>query len=98
MKPSRGTVIPASVRAEVYARDQGCVGPRVGMPGECQGAIELDHVRASHGMGMKSQTTRDNLVSLCSGGATAYGHHRLKTEHGRTWRPLLLQYIERRDS
>ena len=98
MKPSRGTAIPASLRAEVYASDQGCVGPIVGMPGECQGAIELDHVRASHGTGMKSETTRSNLVSLCSGGATAYGHHRLKTEHGRTWRPALLAYIERRDS
>jgi len=92
MKPSRGTAIPAAVRAEVYARDQGCVGPRVGMPGECQGAISLDHVRASHGIGMKSATERGNLISACG------FHHKLKTEHGRTWRPLLLQYIARRDA
>jgi hypothetical protein len=68
------------------------------MAGECAGAISLDHVRASHGMGMKSATTRSNLVSLCSGMGEVYGHHRLKTEHGRTWRPILLQYINRRDA
>jgi len=91
MKPSRGSVIPASVRAEVMARDGLCVGPMVGMDGPCEGSFELDHVRASHGMAMKSETTRRNLVMLCS------KHHLLRTEHGKLWRPLLLAYIERRD-
>jgi len=90
IKASRGTVIPAGLRQEVKARDNGCVGPRIGMPGDCFGAIELDHIRASHGMGMKSATELNNLASLCS------SHHRLKTNAGRTWRPLLIEYVEAR--
>ena len=88
LKASRGTVIPTWMRSTVQVRDHGCVGPRVGMPGECEGALELDHVRASFGMGLKSQTEPSNLVTLCS------THHRLKTEHGRDWRPKLLDYLE----
>lgn len=85
--PSKGTVIPPTMRIEVLERDRGCVGPRVGMPGDCAGTLEIDHVRASHGMGMKSATEPANLVTLCG------SHHRLRTEHGRTWRPLLLDYL-----
>ena len=86
LKPSRGTTIPAEVRLFVLHRDGGCVGFGR-LPGECQGGLELDHVRASHGMGMKSATTADNLVSLCA------AHHRYKTEHGREARPILLDYL-----
>lgn len=87
MKASSGTRIPSDVRRAVMARDMGCVGYRVGMPGECSGALELDHVRASHGMGMKSATTLDNLLALCG------QHHREKTANGREWRPILLAYL-----
>lgn len=89
IKPSRGTVIPSNVRSAVKARDGWCVGPRVGMDGDCEGSIELDHVRASHGIGMKSETSVDNLVALCG------FHHRLKTNHGRTWRPVLIEYLSK---
>lgn len=89
LKASRGTVIPSKVRAEVMARDNGCIGPFVGMPGDCSIQIELDHVRASHGMGMKSVTEPGNLVALCS------EHHRIKTLEGRKWRPVLLAYLSR---
>lgn len=88
IKPSRGTVIPASVRAEVHARDKGCVGPRVGMPEPCFGGRELDHV-LSGGMGRKSPSVPSGLVTLCS------WHHREKTNNGRKWRPVLLDYLER---
>lgn len=88
MKPSRGTVIPESERRYVEHRDRICVGAVVGMPGECFGQLELDHVRASGGIGLKSRSTSDNLVRLCS------NHHRLKTSDGRVWRPVLLDYIE----
>jgi 5-methylcytosine-specific restriction endonuclease McrA len=84
---SRGTVIPTDVRLDVYRRDRGCVGRRVGMPGPCNGRTELDHVRASGALGRKSRTEPDNLVMLCA------VHHRLKTEAGRTWRPALLAYL-----
>ena len=87
MKPSRGTTIPHDVRLRVLNRDQGCVGFQL-LPGECAGPLELDHVRASHGMGMKSETVESNLVALCG------AHHRWRTEHGREGRPILLAYLE----
>jgi 5-methylcytosine-specific restriction endonuclease McrA len=89
IKPSRGTVIPPDIRLKVLLRDKACVGPAVGMITPCQGSIELDHVRASHGMGMKSETTPENLVTLCG------LHHRMKTADGRKWRPRLLEYLGR---
>lgn len=88
IKPSRGTVIPADVRLAVIRRDDGCVGFRL-LEGECAGPLELDHVRASHGMGMKSESTPANLVALCG------YHHRMKTDHGKQIRPVLLAYLER---
>ena len=87
LKPSSGTRIPDAVRRSVVLRDAGCVGPRVGMPTDCVGGIELDHVRASGGMGIKSPSTAENCVSLCG------SHHRMKTLEGRRWRPRLLGYL-----
>jgi hypothetical protein len=89
IKPSRGTTWPIDVRRAIEARDPWCVGPLVGMPGECAGPPELDHVRASHAIGMKSRSTVDNGVRLCG------FHHRIKTNAGRTWRPALLDYLAR---
>jgi hypothetical protein len=91
IKKSSGTTIPARLRGQVKAADGGCVGYLVGMEGGCSGAIELDHVRASGGMGMKSATERGNLVSLCG------KHHLERTLNGRKYRPLLLEYIAARD-
>ena len=90
LKASRGTVIPSEVRRQVEYRDRLCVGFVVGMPGDCAGSYELDHVRASGGLGMKSPSTVGNLVRMCG------THHRVKTEHGREWRPVLISYIEGR--
>lgn len=90
LSPSTGTPIPVRLRIEVLARDQGCVGFGR-FPGDCLGPNEIDHVRASHGMGMKSATELDNLVTLCG------IHHRWRTEHGREARPLLMAYLERAD-
>lgn len=92
LAPSRGTLIPAALRAEVLAADRGCVGPRVGMPGECAGHLELDHVRSSGALGRKSPSVKSNLVSLCN-----LTHHRLKTLDGRLYRPKLLAYVAQRD-
>ena len=88
IEPSKGTAWPVQVREAAYARDRGCLGPRVGMPGPCQGEIELDHIRASGGIGLKSRSTLDNAASLCG------FHHRVKTNAGRTWRPRLLDLID----
>lgn len=87
LRQSLGTVIPLAVRNAVRVRDGGCVGPLVGMALPCKGGIELDHVRASHAMGRKSETTVTNLVSLCN------FHHLVRTEYGRIWRPRLVDYI-----
>lgn len=88
LKPSRGTTWPTSESNAIYARDRGmCVGPVAGLVGDCYGGVERDHVRASHGMGMKSESTRYNGVLLCS------VHHAYKTVHGREARPKLLAYL-----
>ena len=79
------------VTPEVYAavalRDGHCIGPRVGMPGPCHWVLELDHVRASGALSLRSRSTPDNLVMLCR------DHHRLKTENGKTWRPAIIEYL-----
>ena len=91
IKASRGTTWPLAVQVQIRHRDGVCVGPRIGMPGECFGFLEIDHVRASGGMGMKSRSTVDNGTLLCS------THHRIKTEHGREWRPRLIEWIESKE-
>jgi 5-methylcytosine-specific restriction endonuclease McrA len=80
--------VPPSVRAHVRERDRGCVFTRLGIPHPCLGALELDHVRASGGLGLRSRSTPDNLVLLCPAA------HRAKTLDGRRWRPVLLAWIE----
>lgn len=96
-KPTRkrGTDAERAEYAYVRARDNGCVagraygfGPAQSGTG-CEGPLEVDHVRASGGLGMKSPTHRTNMVVLCR------HHHRAKTEYGKTWRPLLIAYLER---
>ena len=80
--------MPPGVRALVHARDRGCVFTRLGIPHDCFGQLELDHVRASGGLGMRSRSTADNLVLLCPSA------HRMKTLEGRRWRHVLLAWIE----
>ena len=89
LAPSRGNVIPRAIRRAVHERDLGCVGEKLGWPcHQGRRGIELDHVRASHATGRKSETSVGNLVALCP------DCHRWKTEHGREARPLLLRYLE----
>lgn len=80
--------VPPEVRAHVRARDRGYVFGQLGVPHDCLGRLELDHVRASGGLGLKSASTPTNLVLLCPWA------HREKTLHGRRWRPILLAWIE----
>ena len=90
LKKSAGTRWPPLVAQQIRDRDRYCVGGRSGFPVPCSGAgTEIDHVRASHGMGMKSPSTTANGVLLCN------LCHVWKTEHGRQARPLLLAYLER---
>jgi hypothetical protein len=96
-KVKRDTSTEAAEKAYVRARDNGCVAQHfrdlpeyAGLNARtyCDGPLDVDHVRASGGLGMKSPTHRTNMVVLCR------WHHRLKTEYGKTWRPLLLAYLE----
>ena len=75
------------MRAHVRARDRGCVFTRLGIQHDCFGQLELDHVRASGGLGLRSRSTSDNLVLLCPSA------HHMKTLEGRRWRPVLLAWI-----
>lgn len=93
-KLKRDTDEERAEKQHVRDRDRGCVAARsaiaYGFPQPehgCQGPLEVDHVRASGGLAMKSPTVRTNMVTLCS------WHHRLKTEYGKTWRPILLAYL-----
>jgi hypothetical protein len=52
--------VPLAVRAHVRERDRGCVFSHLGIPHLCLGALELDHVRASGGLGLRSRSTPDN--------------------------------------
>jgi 5-methylcytosine-specific restriction endonuclease McrA len=91
LKPSAGTRIPTDMRTRVLTRDQRATGGCVGfgrLPGECEYALELDHVRASGALGMKSVTCDCNLVALCG------AHHKHKTFNGRDGRRVLLAYLE----
>lgn len=91
----RDTAEEAAEKAYVRQRDGGCVGPEVSwryvleIPvHSCSGPLEVDHVRASGALSKKSVTHRKNMVLLCA------WHHKLKTEYGRVWRPILLRYLE----
>lgn len=80
----------AAMRNYIHTRDRSCVAAKIlTRYDECQGGLQIDHVRASGGLGMKSPSTRHNLLLLCA------WHHKLKTEYGRVWRPLLIAYLER---
>lgn len=89
LRGSPGTVIPLAVRREVEARDRECVGRVVGLPGECGGTSELDHIRVG-GTSMKSKSVASNLVRTCT------VHHRYKTENGRVVRPKFIDYVNKK--
>ncbi len=87
--------VTPEVHAAVKLRDQHCVGPSVGMEGECGSqwgpgrpvVIELDHVNSS-GFGKRGPSIKENIVLLCG------YHHRIKTESSRRWRAALNEYLE----
>jgi 5-methylcytosine-specific restriction endonuclease McrA len=95
MKQSRGTTWPYLDRRVIDTRDGGrCVASRARFPesvlARCMGVpVERDHVRASHGIGMKSDSVHWNGVLLCP------NCHRWKTDNGKAARPLLLAYLDR---
>lgn len=87
MKSTGGTGFPADVKAHVREHQRECMGALVGMPGPCMGQVENDHVRASGGISMKSDSIATNCARMCS------WHHSIKTREGRRYRPLLIAKI-----
>jgi hypothetical protein len=89
---TRRDPVTPELREAVLERDGwACVGRRLWMPGKCNGRLELDHI-ANLGLSLRGPSTMANLVTLCS------WHHRIKTDNGRTWRPLLLAYVDGKSS
>jgi hypothetical protein len=74
----------------VRERDGRCIGPAAGFPGECGGSESADHIRASHGISIKSISASWNGAWLCS------VHHDWKTRHGKKARALLIDFLHRR--
>ena len=62
----RDRVTP-SLAAEVFARDSGCVAPRLGAESPCWGRLTIEHVKAELRMGKRAEPRPDRLVSLCEG-------------------------------
>ena len=89
LKAGPGTHFPPEIVQEALVLHGGCLGPRVGMPGRCDGPIDPDHIRASKALGRKSRSTLDNCAPLCR-----FVHHRLKTAEGRKWRPKLIEAVD----
>ena len=88
---SAGTRWPAEVREHVREHQPRCIGPLTDppMPDECWPPDEMDHVRASGGIQMKSESIATNAARVC------HRHHEMKTHDGRTWRPRFLAVIAR---
>ena len=91
LRPSRGTVWPPDVREHVKSHQPPCIGELTDppMPGICWPPSELDHFRASGGIGVESLSIATNAARLC------HAHHEVKTHDARTWRPRLLTVIAR---
>lgn len=79
--------VTPEVYAAVHKRDNGCIGPRIGMERECFGRVEIDHLM-NGGVGRRGPSVPSNLSVLCG------QHHYTKTVEARKWRPIIRAYIE----
>jgi 5-methylcytosine-specific restriction endonuclease McrA len=70
--------------------DYGCLGPSVGMPGPCDGRVELDHI-LNGGLSYRGPSVATNLASLCR------SCHNRKDSDLQRWRPLLVAFVARRE-
>jgi hypothetical protein len=73
----------------VFARDEGCVAPRLGGSFmDCGGRNTLDHVRDEPMMGKRAPSDERHLVTLCE-------QHHLWTSWATSHRPELRDYLRR---
>lgn len=93
-KPGHVDPVSKDLVALLHQRDRGCVGVKVGMPGECGSQfgvakvfnLEVDHVNTA-GLGKRGPSTPENTVLLCG------LHHRVKTEASKRWRAEINAYL-----
>jgi len=62
----RDRITPELAQA-VFARDSGCIAPRLGAETPCWGRITIEHVKAQLRMGKRAEPRPDRLVSICEG-------------------------------
>ena len=76
---TRDTVSP-DIAAAVFARDQGCMAPRLGgSEADCWGRDRLEHVKAEPRMGKRAEPLASRLLVLCE------GHTEPGMKAGRVW-------------
>jgi hypothetical protein len=60
--------VPAAMALAVFARDSGCVAPRLGGSAmDCWGRNRIEHVKAEPRMGVRAEPQLDRLLTLCEG-------------------------------
>lgn len=60
--------VPPKVALAVFARDGGCVAPRLGgSMHDCWGRNRIEHVKAEPRMGKRAEPRMDRLLTLCEG-------------------------------
>jgi hypothetical protein len=60
---TRRDPVTPEMAAETFARDGGCIAPRLGAESPCWGRLTIEHVKRELRMGKRG----DLLVSLCEG-------------------------------
>ena len=64
---TRRDAVSPYLAAQVFARDGGCIAPRLGAETPCWGRLTIDHVKAQLRMGKRAEPRPDRLVSICEG-------------------------------
>lgn len=80
--------VTRDLAAYLERRDGRCAMAKIRADHICDGPSEIDHIRSSGGLGLRSPSIKANCVRLCRWA------HLQKTYYGKTIRPLLLYYIE----
>jgi hypothetical protein len=77
---SRKDAVPPEMALAVFARDGGCVAPRLGgSMMDCFGRNQIAHVKVQPRMGKRAEPQMDRLVTLCD------GHTEPGMKAGRIW-------------
>lgn len=75
----------------LWQHDGACALRKIDAAHVCHGPSQIDHI-LNAGKGKRGPSTRQNTVRLCS-----FAHF-AKTTQARTYRPILLEYVARREA